>query len=46
MSITKNNGNYDFIEDELENIFNRIYFETDNNKLLLKNNRQKELFVI
>jgi tRNA1(Val) A37 N6-methylase TrmN6 len=44
--ITKNNGNYDFIEDELENIFNRVYFETDNNKITIKNNKQKELFVM
>jgi tRNA1(Val) A37 N6-methylase TrmN6 len=44
--IIKNNGNYDFFEDELENIFSRIYFETDNNKIISKNNKQKELFAI
>jgi hypothetical protein len=45
MTIKNNNGNYDFVENELENIFNRIYFETNNN-IIIKNNKQKELFVI
>ena len=46
LSLMGNNEDYDFIEDELENIFNRIFFETDNNKTLIKNYEQKELFVI
>jgi tRNA1(Val) A37 N6-methylase TrmN6 len=44
ISIKKTNGNYDFLEDELENIFYRIYFETNNDKILVKKNKQKELF--
>jgi hypothetical protein len=44
ISIIKNNENYCFLEDELENIFNRLYFETDDNKTI--SNKQKELFAI
>jgi phospholipid N-methyltransferase len=44
ISIIKNNENCDFLENELENIFNRLYFETDNK--IINNNKQKELFTI
>lgn len=45
LSLIRNNENYDFIEDELENIFNRIFFETASNKISIKNRGQNELFV-